>query len=177
MVGSKTKNPYYVRTNPRKSDMINGKSVRHVNTESDFWAKVQKTEGCWLWTGAAPKYGTFMLRGKNWSTHRLSFTLAKGEIPKGKLVCHTCDNRFCVNPDHLFLGSHKDNYQDSVVKGRNSRGEFHGNSKISDEIVRKIRAEYQPYKVTLKTLANKYQISACTAHKIIAGEAWRHVDG
>lgn len=85
-----------------------------------FFDKVNKTDSCWNWTGAMRPngYGCFKVKGKLISSHRFSWELVNGKISDGLLVCHKCDNRKCVNPSHLFLGSQKQNMHDCKSKNR-----------------------------------------------------------
>lgn len=89
-----------------------------------FWLKVSKTDGCWLWQGAKRNgYGMFWQSGRLASAHRVAWELSYGAIPERMQVLHKCDNRLCVNPFHLFVGTQRDNLQDAVNKGHLNRVE------------------------------------------------------
>lgn len=108
-------------------------SGHRQSLEARFWAKVQKSDGCWEWTGALHQsgYGMIGLGSRQAGidrAHRVSFRLHFSEIPEGLIVCHRCDNRRCVRPDHLFLGTHKDNSDDKWIKGRASTPPIHHGS-------------------------------------------------
>lgn len=108
----------------RRETSVSGKGVVS-SAAARFWAKVNKSDGCWLWTGSVTSmgYGQFAVKhNDNWSTHRYSWLLHHGRLPKRPLqVLHSCDVRRCVNPDHLWLGTQKDNLLDASRKGRLSK--------------------------------------------------------
>ena len=91
-----------------------------MTTKEKFWKNITKREGCWEWPTHRNGYGSFRIGAKNYLAHRIAYELTYGKIPKGKLICHHCDNCRCVRPDHLFLGTQKDNIADAMSKGRMS---------------------------------------------------------
>lgn len=95
-------------------------SIEYDRVIGRFMQFVNKTDDCWNWTGAilAKGYGAFRFRGGTWRANRVSYTLFKGRITEGRYVLHSCDNRRCVNPDHLFDGTQLDNITDCIAKGR-----------------------------------------------------------
>lgn len=150
-----------------------------------FWRMVNKTEGCWLWTGAVVKegYGSFRLNNKrlHFGAHRMSWILAHGEIADGLFVCHHCDNRVCVRPDHLFLGTTQANTADAVSKGRQSRGEKHGLavshgirqnwSKLTAAMVAEIRRRAK--NETLLDIAKSFGVGKSTIHSVVQRQTWK----
>lgn len=139
-----------------------------------FWSKVRKTDGCWEWIGLVyPNgYGRVRVNGCERLAHRASYVLHKGVIASGKLVMHTCDNRVCVNPNHLVIGAHKDNAQDMVSKRRCRYGETHHKKALTQAQVSEIRLRYARNDVSQTALAHEYGVSYVTIHQIVTGKRW-----
>ena len=137
--------------------------------------------GCHEWTGYCHPtrgYGQIGLGVRSagiGETHRVAYELAHGPIPPGMFVCHRCDNPPCVNPDHLFLGTHTDNMRDMVTKGRGSgaRGLRNHNARLTDEQVQEIRAQYVPG-VNASKIARRFGISRQYVRELAQGK-WRKV--
>lgn len=144
--------------------------------EQRFWEKVNKTDDCWEWTAAlnSSGYGTISVNGKERRAHRISWQLHYGTIPEGMLVCHKCDNRKCVNPDHLFLGTNSDNIHDCCVKGRRPRqsGENNNSAKLTSDDVEEIRDLYKGKNFNCRQLAKIFNISTSHVAGIIRGRYW-----
>jgi HNH endonuclease len=146
-----------------------------------FWNKVNKNtlSGCWEWSGSLKcgGYGLFRVKGRLYKAHRFSWILNVGSIPKGKLVCHKCDNPKCVNPAHLFLGTHTDNARDRENKNRRPifRGEAHPNSSLSDCQAVAIVEKYKTGRYSCRALAKEYDVASSTIHRLITKQTWRHL--
>ena len=152
--------------------------MRKQNTIQDFWNKVdiQGPDDCWIWSGMKNKagYGLMSYQGKQHTAHRLSAEFSNNN-PKGKFVCHSCDNTSCVNPKHLFLGTTQDNTQDRFIKDRSAKGETIGTSKLTEQQVLDIRYRYSLGNISLRKLAKHYGLGESSIHPIIQRKTWKHI--
>lgn len=148
--------------------------------KTNFLDNVEKSSGCWLWTGCLdPRgYGQFSLLGIRQLAHRYSYQKFKGIIDCGMWVLHRCDNPACVNPDHLFLGTHEDNMADMVSKGRslNQSGEKNHNARLDQNDVVAIRAEIANG-TKQRDLARRYSVSENQIKEIKYGRRWACLRG
>ena len=136
---------------------------------------------CWIWLGAINNgYGEVWRRvkkvRKRKRAHRLSYELFKGSIPDGLCVCHKCDVRLCVNPDHLFLGTTAENTADMVAKNRQAKGERNAHSKLTESDVRAIRKSYADGEADTVELAQRYSVSDVLVSMVVRKKIWRHVE-
>lgn len=147
-----------------------GKFLTCSSTKCRFYRQVSKTDCCWEWTGTLKEtgYGRFGLDGKALPAHRVAWELAYGAIPEGRWVLHHCDNPKCVRPDHLFLGTHKDNVEDMVAKDRQRKG---AKPKLTDEEVAQMRLDYSTGEHSQAGLATKYGITVRTVGRILRGKS------
>jgi len=134
---------------------------------------VKLDNGCWEWKAKHQRYGNIRVDGKITRAHRFSYSFFKGEIPKEINVCHKCDNPYCVNPDHLFLGTQKDNHNDMVAKGRRASfvGEKNGNSKLNEKDVKEIVISNDSY----RKLAKQYGVTHMTIYQIKKRRSWNEL--
>lgn len=175
--------------------------------EARFWDKVDKDgptmphmeSACWVWTTGKNShgYGHFHIGRGLFYAHRVSWILHNGQIPHdgsyhGICVCHRCDNPSCVNPSHLFLGTHTDNARDKEIKGRANkargdmngarlhpesvpRGELHGLAKLTASEVQEIRAIYQAGGFTKTTIGSMFHVTRVAISHIICRKTWKHI--
>ena len=153
-------------------------SPTQMTPERRFWSKVEKTDGCWLWLGARNEssggYGmtvdpdTKAIIG----SHRYSWSLSYGPIPPGKHVLHRCDTPLCVRPDHLFLGTHRDNMRDKASKGRGG-----GHKRLTAEQVIGIRKLYahDPSRGAYSRISRAYKVNRSTVKQIVERRTWSYI--
>lgn len=141
------------------------------------WREDPKT-GCWIWTAsiAGKGYGQLKIPGarRQVYAHRLAWELAYGPIPEGFLVCHRCDTPRCVNPAHLFLGSHADNLQDMASKDRHLKGERNAQAKMTEAQVEEV-FDLRAAAWSQREIAERFGVGQMNICRILRGDRWRHV--
>lgn len=152
--------------------------VRHWNTER-FWDHMMPDtiSGCWVWSGfrEAQGYGRLSFtRGRRVQAHRLAWELTNGPIPGGMEVCHRCDNPPCCNPEHLWLGTTRDNQHDKIAKNRQARGERNGRAKLSAVQAREIIRRYHAGE-SQRSLAKAFGLAMSSIQRIRSGEYWKDI--
>ncbi len=170
-----------------------------------FWSKVRKTETCWIWTAGigSTGYGKFSVGRQTFSAHRFSYTLHFGEIPRNIVVCHKCDVRACIRPEHLFLGTHQENMNDMAEKKRAANGinapravkmierydviakqsikplpkksPHRVSKKLSEVDVYAIRSLFATKRFSCKDIAPLFGVHKGTIWEIVVRKTWKHI--
>jgi hypothetical protein len=159
-------------TAPRKRVVIGKLTAENVRRHTTL----NEQTGCWEWVHKAryPNgYGRAKVNGRATTAHNGVWQLLNGPVPAGLMVCHTCDNRICVNPDHLFLGTAQVNTADMIQKGRAATGERHGRSKLTQSQVDEIRARRAAGE-PVTDLAAAFSVCRHTISLIASGRIWRN---
>lgn len=149
-----------------------------------FWSKalIDDSDKCWEWQACihVSGYGQFNTNPDIERAHRVAYKLVVGSIPEGMCVCHTCDNELCVNPNHLWIGTHADNNKDMMRKGRGRwrgvRGEENINSKLTESNVMEIRRLYGAGNYSQRQLAKRYEVARGTVADVIHRRTWKHIE-
>lgn len=154
-----------------------GKKI--FTTEQRFWARVVKTADCWEWQRTSRAgYGQLVVDGRLLGAHRVSWEIHNGPVPAGLWVLHRCDNRACVRPDHLFVGTPRDNVNDMWAKNRQKfdapRGSANGMSKLTEADVSLAR-ELIKRKIPQRVIARILKVTRPTISMIASRATWKHV--
>lgn len=182
--------------------------IRDYNRFIQYVDKITSKEGCWLWLKSKThdNYGLFWLNDKYETSHRVSYKFFRGDIPEGKFVLHTCDNPNCVNPYHLYIGTHQDNMKDRQNRNRQAQGEKHGSvtkpeklsrgenhwthtnpelttkgskngsAKLNEDDVLELRTLFSTGQHSVTELAKKYNVTHNLISLIVHNKAWKHVN-
>lgn len=149
---------------------------------SRLWSNInvlEDVDACWEWQSGLNTggYGHLSIRGKARLAHRLVYAVSYGDFSHNLCVCHTCDNRLCCNPHHLFLGTVKDNNQDRTQKGRGGghkiKGEGNGNHKLTSSDVEEIRKLYATGLYSQQTIGKQFGVHQTVVSSIILNRTWR----
>lgn len=143
-----------------------------------FWSNVDKSGDCWIWMGviASQGYGVVGFGKQQYKAHRIAYFLKHGPFKNSLLCCHKCDNPKCVNPDHIFTGTHHDNAVDAFSKGRRAVGEKCNLSKLTnDEVLQIVSLHKQG--LSDCEIGRRFGIVSSGVRYILTGKSWRHVTG
>lgn len=151
--------------------------IQKKTLQQKIYEKFRVTPGCWVWTGAKKKdgYGYVRHDGREFLAHRAAYFLRHGNLNPGLCICHTCDNRLCVNPDHLWQGTALENDADKMAKGRQAKGERMGSAKLSAQQVAEIRTVFTGGRGGENTvsLGKKYGVSPSTIWDVVNRVNWK----
>lgn len=150
--------------------------------EAAFWAKVDKSGDCWLWTGYKQPdgYGQLRANGKFYNSHKFSYEMANGPIPKSLEVMHSCHVRHCVNPSHMRLGTHAQNVAESVAEKRHTFGERNHHAKLTEALVLEIRRRFKFHskrRTNARELAREYGVNENAVYLAGTGRTWKTLAG
>jgi hypothetical protein len=139
---------------------------------------IDEQTGCWNWTGSYFKslYGRITIDGKNALAHRVSYGHFYGEIPDGLFVCHSCNNKRCINPRHLYVGTINDNARDAVLSGDTAKGENNGMAILTREKVVEIKRLIKSRQVVYRKIAEIFGVSRQAIKDIASGRTWSWVE-
>lgn len=183
----------YVEKKCNNADCINPKHLQLTSKggrkprpiADRFWEKVNKRpNGCWLFTsnhggGGPDGYGQLSVPdGEEYMAHRVSWVIHNGPIPGGLLVLHKCDVPRCVNPGHLFLGTHQDNVDDMIAKGRGvhgTTGAINPLTKLTESQVLSIRKQYNTGRFSQQQIAELYSVNQTLISAIVTRKIWKHI--
>ena len=142
-----------------------------------FRNKYEVYGDCWIWVAARTEkgYGRYFHNGRLERAHRASWMIHVGEIPDGMQVLHDCDNPACVKPEHLWLGTNRQNMDDKIAKDRQRRGSDMTTAVLNETIVREMRNNYTGRYGEQAALAKKHGVKISTIGAALSGANWRHV--
>jgi len=171
--------------NRKEYGHVEGEPIRFIHNHHPrrtmqelLYRNIDISGECFIWTGTEINgYGRLGYKGRDMLAHRASYIFFRGEIPDGMFVCHECDNPACVRPDHLFLGTAKDNAEDCFKKNRTAHGEKNHHHKITAETAAEIFEACRAGNMTQGMIAEKYNTSRAVVTQIKIGRNWRRATG
>ena len=143
-----------------------------------FYEKVNKTDSCWLWTGYLNRgYGYISIDGKPKPAYRISWILTNGDIPEALVVRHKCRSKACVNPEHLELGTQKENMEDAIRDGTIAKGETSGTHKLTESQVKDFLKNKPNIRINdyVITKSKELNVKHTTLYDILYNRTWKHI--